>query len=282
LEIMLHMARIYLVMLGSLLLVACGASDEKEPSFGLPADETASETYDLYAPYGRATVATFVDLHARSVAGQWSTVPVTTTRTDVAWGDPANWADRSVEEHEIKTDCAGGRSWIWLSAYRSPRYDQRYAIETTKAVLRIGERTWDITSGGNCGTEGQPYALYHVFPTPYELAVWGKIYSADRSSFRRFFWQHRIASDQIDNPCWKGAAPTTRQALRQDELWWDGDAGFTIGAGTLGADGLPDGTGLVYGRYQYIAKNAGFVWRVGQSIPQSAAWEGCLETTLTP
>ncbi len=253
------------------------------PSFDLPAEDMITETYDLYAPYRERREAIFVDLTTRAPAGQWLTEPTGPGQTDVSWGVPDHWEDRSVEEHAIKTNCAGGRSWVWLTAYRSPKYAQRYEIETMRAVLRIGSATWDITSGGQCGTVGQPYALYHIFPIAYEMQVWGKIYSADRTSFRRFFWQHRITPNQVsDNPCWTGDTLFAHPALRQDELWWDEDNGFSIGTGNLGSDGVPDGTGTVYGRYQYIAKDVGFVWRIGQSLPASSAWEGCLRETWVP
>jgi len=258
----------------AVLLAAAALPAAAADTLGLPPDWQSLETYDEYAPYREARLGRFTDEATRTWEGQWETLPTSNGTTDVSWGDPEHWDQRSIEEHAIRHRCAGGHSFVWLDAYRHAD-GKRFAIKTTRAILRHRGGTFDITPGGHCGTSGQPYALYRIFPFPYELQVWGKVYSADGMPSTAFFWQERVTPNVLaENSCWEGDAQTTRRALRQDEAWWDAGQGWAVGKGSLGLDGLPTGTDIVYGGSHYIAQGVGFGWLLRRTMPGS--WIGCL------
>lgn len=220
---------------------------------------------------------------------RWKTNPLP-THTDVFWVSPN--ADLSlhkgdllsVEEWATKKSCAGGLDFIWLNAYRNDFADgspsRRYRIETTRAEIRRDAGPWiDITSGGSCGTNGQPYALERVSADPYTLRVWGNIYNADGVTVgRRFFWQHTLTYEvQASNPCWQTDSAKQRPAVRQEEAWWDSAHGWATGNGSLGANKEPDGILVKYTRWGLIAKGAGWGWQGDMNVLDSR-WRFCLQS----
>jgi hypothetical protein len=172
----------------------------------------------------------------------------------------------SVEEWSLKHNCAGGRSFLWLDAYRQKRPDgggARFRIVTRRAEMQVGAGAWfDITPGGACGREGHPMALQDVPRETYSLRVWGDILMADGVTVgRRFFWQSTMSyHPAVENPCWKGE-DRVRPAVRQQEAWWDSAKGWTIGSGRLGANGEPDGARVRYTRWNMTGKGAGQGWQ---------------------
>jgi hypothetical protein len=245
---------------------------------GFPATGHAQDTFDQYAPLHLRRGGLLVDQASRQWMSEWATNPTSPTHTDVSWGNPKTWpADNSQEEWEIKQNCSGGNAWVWVNAFRNDATGARYPLSTTRATytdLTTGQ-TFDITSGGACGTAGQPYAVYNVYNSPYVVKVWGNIYNNGVVS-KRFFWQQTIRPFQtVTNVCWTGPGGNVRTAIRQDEAWWDSVDGWAFGSsGSLGANGEPDGIRVNYGRYQTIAKGVGYAWTY-QQFNQSP---GCLQS----
>lgn len=206
---------------------------------------------------------------------RWSTTPLDSGRTDYVWSPPGESAATTdkpimVEEWAVRSNCAGGRGFVWLDAYRNdyPGTGRRarFRIETTRAALRFGAGPWtDITDAGSCGRDGQPKALFDVPITPYSLQVWGNIYKADGVTVgRRFFWRVTMSyAGNVENPCWPEKDGRVRPAIKQEEAWWDSAKGWAIGSGSLGDDGEPDGARVAYSRWGMIGKGVGQGWRGG-------------------
>lgn len=225
---------------------------------------------------------------------QWTTKPIGSNRTDFVWsrpGEPEPAGDKpvQVEEWAVRTNCAAGRDFVWLDAYRNdyPALDRhaRFRIETTRAELRFGNRPWtDITDGGSCGRDGQPKALYDVPTTPYTLQVWGNIYKADGVTVgRRFYWRATMSYvGNVENPCWREETGRVRPAIKQEEAWWDSATGWSIGSGSMGADGAPDGERVSYTRWGLIGKGVGQGWGGGWKSAAGEARICLLKETPAP
>jgi hypothetical protein len=232
------------------------------------------DTFDQYAPLGQRNAGLVVQANG-TWWSEWATNPTSSTTADVTWGDPNTWpTNASTEEWEIKQNCSGGNAWVWVNAYRNDTIGARYPITTTRATyydINSGQ-LFDITSGGSCGTAGQPYAVYNVYNSPYILTVWGTV-----NGTTSFFWQEKITQYQtVTNTCWQGPGSNTLTAIRQDEAWWDSSGGWAFGSsGSMSpTTGQPDGVVVNYGRYQTIAKGVGYAW----TLVQYNFAQGCLQS----
>jgi FG-GAP-like repeat len=224
----------------------------------------------------------------------WKTTPQSGTKTDVQWSAPDVNGFVNIEEHEVKSNCANNESYTWVNAYRNfnaqTNTNNRFKVSTTKALIIDASGTHDITSGGSCGTDGQPYARFKVDGSPYMIQVWGNIHNIDGSFANRFFWQARYTfAPSVANSCWQGTGSNVRPALKQEEVWWDAVGGWLRGTGNLAtptngpfvgnaARPEPDATGLIMTGFSYLALNAGHLWQGGNtSTNEPAAY--CLVKT---
>lgn len=228
------------------------------------------ETVDQYYPFHARKGGLLVTANSDATkVSEWAMLPTSSTKADLSWGDPTNWPDpnASIEEYELKKNCAQGLDFLWLNAYRDPAPGHRFPVSTTRAEIRVGNGAWvDITSGGSCGTQGQPYMLSNLVNETYELRVWGNIYDIYGAVGRRFFWQERVSSDQTTNACWKNDSTVTRPVITQRETWWDSASGWIAGgSGSMGANGEPDGATVSYARGQGIGKGVGPGWTTSGS-----------------
>jgi hypothetical protein len=252
---------------------------------------TASTAYSYsdFIPYGAARTGYFSSppTGATDPNAFWKTTPRSGTWTDVQWGPPSGAGylglpASNIEEHEIKANCYGGQTFVWVNAYRNDYAPApalpaggsfRFPVTTTKALLIDANGTTDITSGGNCGTNGQPYAKHSVDGNPYTIRVWGNLYDHLGGFARRWFWQARYTLNiAVENSCWTGSGPKTRPALRQEEVWWDSSGGWIRGTGDLGVPTNgpfvgsatvvePTGNGLVMLGSGYWGLGAGWLWQ---------------------
>ena len=254
--------------------------------------------YAQFIPYGTSRTGYFSNAPAGLYDPNlfWKTIPRSSTRTDVQWG-PAKPGylgalATGVEEHEVKTNCFAGQSFIWLNGYRDDYapstvfpsgFSARFAVTTTKAILVDSNGTTDITNGGNCGTNGQPYAKYIVDSNPYIIRVWGNVYDYQGNFAKRWFWQARYTlHSAVANSCWIGSGSNVRPALLQEEVWWS-DGQWELGTGEMGtptngpntgsADASkfePTGNNIVLQRAQYMALDAGWLWQGSNYCLRSA------------
>jgi hypothetical protein len=243
--------------------------------------ETMSDYYTLGQRRGGLIISSDSSQAKKS---EWATNPISATRTDITWGDPNNWPAKAgdpttVEEWEVKSNCRGGKNFIWLNAYRNDyagtTKSYRFPIVTTRAEIQVGNGPWsDITAGGSCGTNGQPYMLNSVTTDSYSLRVWGNILNKDGVTVgTQFFWQERVSYvSAATNSCWQSDSVSTRPAIKQEEAWWDTkNPGWSIGSGTI-SNGIPDGNQVTYGRWQYVGQHAGAGW-----LESDAAGNACLQ-----
>lgn len=245
------------------------------------------ELMNQYFTLGQRRAALIVTEGSGAGYTQWATAPVAGSpwRTDMVWGSPAQWPappGQPVynEEFDIKNNCTAGKNFVWLHAFRNDNPNgtrDRFKLVTTRAEIQVGGMVTDITSGGSCGLEGQPYMLNDVSTVPYIIRVWGDILMADGITIgRKFFWQAQYTHNPaLTNNCWAGSGSKTRPAVEQIEAWWDSTHGWSIGSGTLGPDGIPDGRNVVMPREQSIAKGLGGGWRAkdaGQQICMQHQW----------
>lgn len=236
---------------------------------------------DFYAFHTKRTALLIDSRTGRGISTR-SSEPVSNTRTDFIYHNPNKEPDSgpiSVEEWSIKSNCAGGRKFIWLDSFRNDYPDSgkrlNFRIETTRAEIRTNGAWVDITDGGTCGTDGQPYALFDVTNDSYTLRVWGNLYKADGKTVgRRFFWQDTMSYVPVAaNGCWKSDASTVRPAVKQEEAWWDSRSGWAFGSsGTMNSEGEPDGRVVDYGRWKLIAKGAGPGWQGGWFGPKPTSF----------
>jgi len=219
------------------------------------------DTFDKYAPLRDRKSGLMVNKSNLLPYSQWATNPTSSTTTDVAWGGPSTWPEANYEEWDVKFGCVMNKDFVWINAYRNYA-GNRFAIRTTKALLINDKgKVLDIINGGQCGTEGQPYALHKIDNEQYIIKVWGDLLDIWGNVGKRFYWEHIITPYQVVDPCWQTDMTKLRIAIRQDEAWWDSDQQWVIGGGNIDPNtNEPDGTGVRYGRYQTIAKNAGYVW----------------------
>ncbi len=234
--------------------------------------QPTGQTLDEYYPLRKAESGVIFSLRDGRPMSKWRTEPTGSDTVDVIWEDPRspNKPER-IEEWAVKRNCAGGANFVWLNAYRNEALANgvsvRFAIRTTKAEIKVNDEGWfDITSGGSCGTDGQPYALFDAVSAPYSLRVWGEIIRPNGATVgRRFFWQHTVSLERLSHsPCLHGKDAEERPALKRSEAWWDTSHGWTLGSsGSTGANGEPDGQVVNYGRWGLVAKDRGWGWVVG-------------------
>jgi hypothetical protein len=245
----------------------------------------SSYTYDEFVPYGQSKMGYFSSPPSGPIVSSlfWKTTPRGANRTDVQWGPPDAMGNSNIEEHSIKSNCANGESFVWLDAYRNDNTNgtsYRFRVDTTKALLIDSTGVKDITNGGSCGANGQPYARYLVTNQPYIIQVWGNIYNANNVfEGRRYFWQARFTlTGNVANSCWQGAGSNSRVTLKQEEVWWDTVSGWTRGTGTLAtptngpyvedsSKPEPNGNGLTMQGWQHMGLNAGWLWQGGNTSP---------------
>lgn len=245
-------------------------------------DETVSDYFLLQSRTSGVMV-----LHSGQVLSRWSTAPTSSDHAEVSWGisDAARAAGKPINSNElaIKHNCvAGGGDFLWLDAYRSNRSDgvsPRFKIETTRAEMRAKDGHWiNISGEGGCWTVGHPYALKKISVDPYSIRVWGKIYNRNGVTVgRTFFWQETLTYiPAVENQCWETDTNRVRPVIRQDEAWWDSVNGWTVGSGNLGKTNEPTGESVTYGRFQMLAKGAGWGWR-GNMKDTGSKWAFCLK-----
>ena len=119
-----------------------------------------AQTYDQFVTFTERRGGLIVNSYTHSSYSEWVINPTGTDKIDLAWCNPANCIPDSIEEFEIKRNCADGQSYVFVNAYRDDVAVTRSPITTTRAVLvDLGtQQETDITNV--CGAAGQPYALY--------------------------------------------------------------------------------------------------------------------------
>ncbi len=243
----------------------------------------AQQYIDDYFPFERKWAPT-VNPANGAVVGGWARTPDRIywasggTTTNLNWSSVAN-----SEIFEIRHNCADGQSYLFLNAY-APHNNpvvppgRKWWIKTTKALITVGGVTYNITNvangTGGCvrqennlngsGTShkiGMPFAPYKFYNQSYRIQLWGVISNHHGVFHRDFYWDAFWEPYQTGhNACWTGSGSSTRSTINLTEAYWDGINGWSIGGGSIGANGVPTGNGISYGRTIGYGQNAGPNW----------------------
>lgn len=256
----------------------------------LPKEALSQYYYDDFIPYGMNRWATKAIPSNGQGAGQWASWANQPDKMTIFWSSGTSfnnfdWMNAEPEEFEIRRNCSDGQSYAFLNGYIERHNGQNtgrvWWIKPVKVTITTADtNTFDITqisshapcrkvvsniNGSGISSEvGIPYAPYQLWGQSYVFKVWGVIAGSNGIFDRRFYWQARYEPiSNKHNPCWIGAAPSTRPTLVQKEAYWDQWTGWAIGSGTVGSDGWPVGNDVVYGRYDGAGMNAGPSWIQG-------------------
>jgi len=203
-------------------------------------------TYDFrdYAPLRKG----------RKASG-WESVQVGPEAFNIYWL-PDSWEEQRIAPHPQD----GGRLWVFLDAYTSPKI--RYASWSTRTEINRGDGWKDVTPI----SETTPYAPI-TLAGAVSIRTWGWI-ELDGKTIKR--WFHYQTLRPIPNPpgvfnsCWTGT-DLTRSVIEQREAWWDGYAGWSDrGSGSMDTTSRePSGEGITFNYVNNIALDAGYLWTGG-------------------
>lgn len=257
------MTRLALVLL--LTLCGCGGGGASvspaAPSIVVPpAVEPSAIDYRQYAPYqlSHTGLGTF---------GSWVATVVDPNTINVEWVEPNKQPVGAIEEHRIRE--YAGRQWMVVDAYGNTAGGPRWPIRATRVEIDEGAG-WEPLPAANFN----PY-IPIALKGRTSVRQWGYIVGNDCKEAdpakcpggKRYFWQHTMTPvGLITNGCWRDGLTNTRDAIKQEEAWWDSmeekNGGWLERStrGEMGVDGWPTGAGINYQWFQTIAKGAGYLW----------------------
>ncbi|GAA4195452.1 hypothetical protein GCM10022252_41260 [Streptosporangium oxazolinicum] len=168
------------------------------------ASVSAGETYGDYSRFGARSAGQYWT--GGQAAGQWTWKPLSSTTSEISWGDPAKWPPTYAEKF-VRT---GG--WLMLDGWRDN--GTYYRVRVTK------EQIGDASCGSlrTLATSGlQHYVQWDIPSRAYCLKAWGTITEESSGKVIRF------GHTQI----WSPPAPcsnrylTGQTCIKQWESWWD-------------------------------------------------------------
>ena len=160
-------------------------------------------------PGQRAGMLVWEDTRERT--SQWVAYP----NGDVAWGDPNKWQPSL--EHMRVLD-----GYLTISGFDQWSAD---CIQAEIEDIQSGIR-YPVTCRG-----GHYYSPMLVPRDPWRIRVWGLIAGTRKFYWEADFWQTQAAF----NPCWYEGAQS-RDAITQQEVWWDEIGGWQRGTGDRAFD----------------------------------------------
>lgn len=159
--------------------------------------------------------------------------------------------------------------WIRLKGGYTNWPEGRVFVEyrMDKEIFYNQDNINGINITNECGGSGEHYALQNIPNASYWIKSWGGMYV---NGVRRvsFFHYHKWEPQKyVINSSWAGGGSNNRRAIQEQESWWDNFHGWYLNgnnmpAGSMGADGLPDGITVPIARYEDIAKNTGRQWKI--------------------
>lgn len=207
---------------------------------GMSVPAQAAENYGQYSMFGKRRAGQHWS--GGQVGGQWAWKPLSSTTSEISWGDPKKWPPTYAEKF-IRVG-----NWLMLDGWRDN--GTYYKLRVTK------EQIGDV----NCknlktfATSGpQHYVKWNIPSTGYCLKAWGTI--TEQSSGKVVDFGHT----QI----WYPPASCSNRYLgkqtciKQWESWWDNN----------GSPGKPIKRKL--DRDQYIARGQGMAFKIHQFYPKT-------------
>lgn len=166
---------------------------------------TLPEYFVHVLPGQRAGMLVWQD--TRQQTSQWVSYP----NGDVAWGDPNKWQP-SLEHMRV------------LDGYLTIAGFDQWTADCIQAEIE------DINSGVRYPLTcrgGHYYSPMLIPRDPWRVRVWGLI-----AGTRKFYWEADFfATETAFNACWYEGAQT-KDVIRQDDSWWDDQAGWVRATGS--------------------------------------------------
>ncbi|MFI7641552.1 hypothetical protein [Nonomuraea sp. NPDC049400] len=207
---------------------------------GMAGPARAGENYGQYSQFAeRSAGQHWADGQA---AGQWTWKPLSSTTSEISWGDPKKWPPDYAEKFVHDGD------WLMLDGWRDN--GTYYKLRVTKEQIgdaKCGNLRTFATSGQ------QHYVKWDIPAQGYCLKAWGTL--TEQSSGKVVDFGHT----QI----WSPPAPCSNRYLsgktciKQWESWWDnnGDPGKPIARKLERDQYLARGLGMAFKIQQYFPKN---------------------------
>jgi len=154
-----------------------------------------------------------------------------------------------------------GDPFLFLDGYAAftanGSISQQHSVTSTRLILTPeGGRPIDLIADGTyarCGNKGQPYLRWNLDMPSYRLQAWGYVTGHMEN---RWYWDVTVSAPKTfaKDPC--GLQPQLT-AIAVQEAWWsnfNGTARWGYGSGSTGANGIPTGANVTYGRTDWHSK----------------------------
>jgi hypothetical protein len=179
-----------------------------------------------------------------SAATQWTWNPVSSTQSNIAWGDPNNWNPTGNEQFYVDG------SWVELDGFQSGSTYYRQVVSSES----LGDGTCSNMTPLDVSSGREKYAVWNVTSTAYCLDASGEITSSSSSAIVHFrHWQvwQRV-------PC-SNAYYSGDTCLQQHEKWWD-DNGHAYSQQLDSTSLIAKGKGMAYKIVQTLANGVSTNW----------------------
>lgn len=153
-----------------------------------------------------------------------------------------------------------GNPFLFLDGYSFFNADgapnEQHSVTSTRLILTPqGGKPVDLIANGTyarCGNKGQPYLLWNLSTHQYRLQAWGFLTGHMQN---RWYWDVTVngPTTLAKDPC---GMQSPLNVVAVQEAWWsnfNGLARWGYGNGAVGADGVPTGATVSYGRTDYHA-----------------------------
>lgn len=179
-----------------------------------------------------------------------------------------------------------GDPYLFLDGYVAVNPDGsvehlRKVVSSRIILTPEGGSPIDLIADGTyarCGNTGQPYLKWNFDIHRYRLQVWGYLAANPKNVW---YWDVKVAAPvQTATHCGGPERPFT--AVEVQESWWsnfnNSGGRWRHGTGEIGADGVPNGNNISYGRTDWHARGQ-MPWYMvvsnkGNAMCAGAATEG--------
>ncbi len=229
-----------------------------------PAPSTGDNTLGAYWPVGMAT-RTWSLVNQRGVPAMTVTNATTGTNTlDLVFTHAARATQNGGDFNAgVQRYCDNaGNPFLFLDGYTelnpNGSVSQQHSVTSTRLILTpAGGKPIDLIADGTyarCGNKGQPYLLWNLNVHSYRLQAWGYVTGHMDNNW---YWDVTVNAPVTlpKDPC--GLQPQLT-AIEVQEAWWSnfsGKGNWQYGSnGSVGANGIPTGAKVVYGRTDWHSK----------------------------
>jgi hypothetical protein len=210
-----------------------------------PANAATTENYGQYSMETQATTGQYRDT-AGTLSGQWGWTPLSTTASDVAWGNPSPWPPGSAE-HFVRSG-----SWLVLEGYNNG--PGTVVTQTQQVTSELIGRA-DCTGMKPLPSDGgrQHYVQWTIPVLGYCLDASGTISGPNGTDGTEVHFRHQQQWLPAKT-CTNRYYHATRSCITQHEKWWDDNSANRVYA-------------LRIDRTAQLAKGLGPAFTIRQTFP---------------